>query len=574
MPQKNAQDRLWKILTPVLLVLAVLAMTKTLFVGLEIDEEYAFSLGFRLVKGDRLFYTMWEPHQLSALPAALVLALYTAIAGTTTGALLFVRAVVLVCKAAMSAVFYRDFKQTLGRHGALLSAVVLFVYTPKWFLGPDYISQQFHFTVAAFLCFYHYYTHGFRRPWLVVLGAVCACFSFLAFPQSALAAAVIFIGMVLLGRRGKEPTICKIPRGAVLFVLGCMACAAAFLAYVLPGMGLTVFLQRVSLILNDPQYDFTTSQRLALLVSQALNTAKFLAKPLAASVVLCLLWWVKTRQKRDWIGLALNLWAILAALLCVVRAVADSSSDERYFMPALVLAAAWAFRKGRGTAREPLFWLGFLPGMAAYAFILRSTLLGFSAAFMYLTWPALCGCFAMLARRQVEPEQEKLPQGQCVLAALLVFLLVCRFWCVLVTGWKPANVATANLKQITVGPAAGIWADEKAADMQMALYEALEPFAGKQVLQAIGEQHGLGFMMAGGTLTIGQASVISGTDSDPRFIQYYEELPEKRPDVILYDEAEVRDMAAFHAWIEENFTITARYPVTHGTAHLQVLVVD
>lgn len=574
MPQKNAQDRLWKILTPVLLVLAVLAMTKTLFVGLEIDEEYAFSLGFRLVKGDRLFYTMWEPHQLSALPAALVLALYTAIAGTTTGALLFVRAVVLVCKAAMSAVFYRDFKQTIGRHGALLSAVVLFVYTPKWFLGPDYISQQFHFTVAAFLCFYHYYTHGFRRPWLVVLGAVCACFSFLAFPQSALAAAVIFIGMVLLGRRGKEPTICKIPRGAVLFVLGCMACAAAFLAYVLPGMGLTVFLQRVSLILNDPQYDFTTSQRLALLASQALNTAKFLAKPLAASVVLCLLWWAKTRQKRDWIGLALNLWAILAALLCVVRAVADSSSDERYFMPALVLAAAWAFRKRRGTAREPLFWLGFLPGMAAYAFILRSTLLGFSATFMYLTWPALCGCFAMLARRQVEPEQEKLPQGQCVLAALLVFLLVCRFWCVLVTGWKPANVATANLKQITAGPAAGTWADEKAADMQMALYEALEPFAGKQVLQAIGEQHGLGFMMAGGTLTIGQASVISGTDSDPRFIQYYEELPEKRPDVILYDEAEVRDMAAFHAWIEENFTITARYPVTHGTAHLQVLVVD
>lgn len=574
MPQKNAQDRLWKILTPVLLVLAVLAMAKTLFVGLEIDEEYAFSLGFRLVKGDRLFYTMWEPHQLSALPAALVLALYTAIAGTTIGALLLVRAVVLVCKAAMSAVFYRDFKQTIGRHGALLSAVVLFVYTPKWFLGPDYISQQFHFTVAAFLCFYHYYTHGFRRPWLVVLGAVCACFSFLAFPQSALAAAMIFIGMVLLGRRGKEPTICKIPRGAVLFVLGCMACAAAFLAYVLPGMGLTVFLQRVSLILNDPQYDFTTSQRLALLASQALNTAKFLAKPLAASVVLCLLWWAKTRQKRDWTDLALNLWAILAALLCAVRAVADSSSDERYFMPALVLAVAWAFRKGRGTAREPLFWLGFLPGIAAYAFILRSTLLGFSATFMYLTWPALCGCFAMLARRQMEPEQEKLPQGQCVLAALLVFLLVCRFWCVLVTGWKPANVVTANLKQITAGPAAGTWADEKAADMQMALYEALEPFAGKQVLQAIGEQHGLGFMMAGGTLTIGQASVISGTDSDPRFIQYYEELPEKRPDVILYDEAEVRDMAAFHAWIEENFTITARYPVTHGTAHLQVLVVD
>lgn len=238
---KNAQDRLWKVLTPVLLVLAVLAMAKTLFVGLEIDEEYAFSLGFRLVKGDRLFYTMWEPHQLSALPAALVLALYTAIAGTTTGALLFVRAVVLVCKAAMSAVFYRDFKQTIGRHGALLSAVVLFVYTPKWFLGPDYISQQFHFTVAAFLCFYHYYTHGFRRPWLVVLGAVCACFSFLAFPQSALAAAVIFIGMVLLGRRGKEPTICKIPAARCCLCWAVWPARQRFWRMCCPAWGLPCF---------------------------------------------------------------------------------------------------------------------------------------------------------------------------------------------------------------------------------------------------------------------------------------------------------------------------------------------
>ena len=92
-------------------------------------------------------------------------------------------------------------------------------------------------------------------------------------------------------------------------------------------------------------------------------------------------------------------------------------------------------------------------------------------------------------------------------------------------------------------------------------------------LQAIGEQHGLGFLMADGTLTVAQASVISGTDSDPRFEQYYALLPEKQPDVILYDDAEVRDMAEFHAWIEQHFTITDRYTVQHGTASLQVLVV-
>ena len=36
----------------------------------------------------------------------------------------------------------------------------------------------------------------------------------------------------------------------------------------------------------------------------------------------------------------------------------------------------------------------------------------------------------------------------------------------------------------------------------------------------------------------------------------------------------VRDMDAFHTWLEENFAITDRYTVTYGTASLQVLVVD
>lgn len=144
---------------------------------------------------------------------------------------------------------------------------------------------------------------------------------------------------------------------------------------------------------------------------------------------------------------------------------------------------------------------------------------------------------------------------------------------VLETGWHCEPITAIQPERITCGPAAGTWADTKAADMQECLYEALAPYAGKSVLQAIGEQHGLGFLMADGTLTVAQASVISGTDSDPRFEQYYALLPEKQPDVILYDDAEVRDMAEFHAWIEQHFTITDRYTVQHGTASLQVLVV-
>ena len=174
-------DTCKRLLAAAAVLLAAAAMLHTLFVGLEIDEEYALSLGFRLVRGDRLFYSMWEPHQLSALPPALLIAAYTAVTGTTTGVLLFVRVTMLVLKAVLSVWFYRGLRAPLGRTNACLLALVLFVFTPKWFLGPDYVSQQFHFTLAAFLFFYGYYAPGpqqYRGLWRVAAGAVCACFSF------------------------------------------------------------------------------------------------------------------------------------------------------------------------------------------------------------------------------------------------------------------------------------------------------------------------------------------------------------------------------------------------------------
>lgn len=566
-------QRKTKALWAVLAVLCGLVMLRTAFTGLEIDEEYALSLGYRLVSGDRLFATMWEPHQLSALPAAALLAVYLGVTGTTTGVLLFFRLVVLACKAAMSWVFYREFRRDLGRSGAALAALVLFLYIPKWFLGPDYTGQQFHFTVAAFLCFHHYVTRGFRRPWLVVLGAVCACFSFLAFPQSIAAFPFLWVGLVVLGRRGGEKRFFGIPRGAWLLLGSCAVCGGAFLIWALQGMGfdLGAFLERVGLILHDPQYSFTAAERLALLAQQALPVVRSLLWPLLGAAVLCAVVRWRRGALPGGVSLLLGSWGALAALQCTARAVLDGSLDERQFVPVLVLAGAWVFWRAR---RQPgaaeLFWLGYLPGLAAYAFILRSTLLGLPATFMYLTWPALCG-LVLLLRAEVRPVRLT---GYAALGAMLVFLAVCRLWCVETTGWKSADVTDTPLVQIETGPAKGIWADEKAADMQECLYEALEPCAGQQLLQAIGEQHGLGFLMADGTLTVGQASVISGTDSDPRFVQYYEEMPEKLPDVILYDDAEVRDMTEFHAWIEENLAITDRYTVTHGTASLQVLVVD
>lgn len=563
------KNRIVPLLFALLCAASLVVMARSAFVGLEIDEEYALSLGYRLVSGDRLFYSMWEPHQLSSLPAAALLAVFIGITGGTTGVLVFFRLVVLVCKAGMSYVFYREFRRDLGRPAALLAALVLFAFVPKWFLGPDYTGQQFHWTLAAFLCLHHYVTRGCRQLWLVPLGAVCACFGYLAFPQSAAAFAVLWVGMLILGKRRGEPKA----RGAWVLLGSCAVCGAAFLVYALSGVGFSIslLLNRLTLILHDPQYNFTTAERMALLAGQALTVARSLLWPLLASAALSAALYLIKRQPIT-AGRLLNFWAALAAVQCLLRAVKDGSLDERQFVPVVVLAGAWAFWQGRGRpGNAELFWLGYLPGLAAYAMILRSTLLGLAPTFMYLTWPAVCGMLALV--NHADDAKARRAEGMLCLAAMLAFLLVCRVWCVQTTGWKAADVTDTPLVRITTGPAKGIYADAKAADMQECLCEALQPYAGQPILQAIGEQHGLGFLMADGTLQVAQASVISGTDSDPRFEQYYADVPSKEPRVILYDDAEVRDMAEFHSWLEASFTIVDRYTVAHGSASLQVLLV-
>ena len=563
------KNRIVPLLFALLCAATLVVMVRSAFVGLEIDEEYALSLGYRLVSGDRLFYSMWEPHQLSSLPAAVLLAVFIGITGGTTGVLVFFRLVVLACKAGMSYVFYREFRRDLGAPAALLAALVLFAFVPKWFLGPDYTGQQFHWTLAAFLCLHHYVTRGCRQLWLVPLGAVCACFGYLAFPQSAAAFAVLWVGMLILGKRRGEPKA----RGAWVLLGSCAVCGAAFLVYALSGVGFSVslLLDRLTLILHDPQYNFTTAERMALLAGQALTVARSLLWPLLASAALSAALYLIKRQPVT-AGRLLTLWAALAAVQCLLRAVKDGSLDERQFVPVVVLAGAWAFWQGRGRpGNAELFWLGYLPGLAAYAMILRSTLLGLAPTFMYLTWPAVCGMLALV--NHADDAKARRAEGMLCLAAMLAFLLVCRVWCVQTTGWKAADVTDTPLVRITTGPAKGIYADAKAADMQECLCEALQPYAGQPILQAIGEQHGLGFLMADGTLQVAQASVISGTDSDPRFEQYYADVPDKEPRVILYDDAEVRDMAEFHSWLEASFTIVDRYTVAHGSASLQVLLV-
>ena len=188
--------------------------------------------------------------------------------------------------------------------------------------------------------------------------------------------------MLILGKRYGELK----HRGAWVLLGSCAVCGVAFLVYALSGVefSISLLLSRLTLILHDPQYNFTTAQRMALLAGQALTVARSLLWPLLASAAVCAVLYLIKKQPVT-VGRLLNLWAAFATVQCLLRAVKDGSLDERQFVPVVVLAGVWAFWRGRGRpGNAELFWLGYLPGLAAYAMILRSTLLWIGPDFYVL----------------------------------------------------------------------------------------------------------------------------------------------------------------------------------------------
>ena len=195
-------------------------------------------------------------------------------------------------------------------------------------------------------------------------------------------------------------------------MLTCAVCGGAFVVYVLQGMGFdfAALLARADLILHDPQYDFTTADRLAMLRSQLSAVIGNCWLSALAGVALAAAGMLFGERRGFARSLEKALWytAFFLSLWCTAYCLRAQELDFRYMCPAFALAGGWTFWCDRREAdhrplRSLLFWLGWLPGIAAYLFILRSTLISLPTTFMYLFWPALCGTASAAAQAPPDP---------------------------------------------------------------------------------------------------------------------------------------------------------------------------
>lgn len=184
---KGTEEYAGRHILRVLLIAAVLVNIKSIFFDFDIDAEYATAMSYRMLKGDRMFLEMWEPHQTSAFLTTFLMKIYVALMGTTTGVILYLHTVGALLHGAVTWLLWLFLKKRTDRLWAGLMCVFFLVARPKDIVYPEFSNMQLWFSVLLFLCILLYLENCRRKRWLL-LAALCLCLEVIAYPSCVIVA--------------------------------------------------------------------------------------------------------------------------------------------------------------------------------------------------------------------------------------------------------------------------------------------------------------------------------------------------------------------------------------------------
>jgi len=151
---KKREDRIrW--IKRLLVFFSVLAAIKCIFVGLQMDEEYAITVPYRLLRGDRLFSELWDPHQTSAFFIQSLLWIYYSLFHTYTYSVIFVRVIGVLMHLGVSLLLWRGLLWGVTRDKAFYLAVFYFNLLPKGYVMPEFSNMMLWFMTLLLICATH-----------------------------------------------------------------------------------------------------------------------------------------------------------------------------------------------------------------------------------------------------------------------------------------------------------------------------------------------------------------------------------------------------------------------------------
>lgn len=545
----------WQKWLPVLLILGiVLVNIKKMFADFNVDVEYAVTMSYRLAKGDHMFSQMREPHQTSAFLLAFFVKIWIWATGTTTGLVLYLNAVSLVAKLLVVLFFYCTLKRYCDYNAAFLASCFLAISNAKTYVILDFSNMQIYSAILLFCCLSRYFEEQHRK-WLA-LSALCHCLEILSYP-SCLLVYFIIIGLLLCMSRERL-------KDCLLFSTICGILGISYTAFFGFRLGWADFLLYIQEILTgDNSHALGIAGRFTgygNAIGYAAEIMRLLLLYGVCASLSCLItlsvWFIRKKAMRIkkvsallWCASFFTLLGIFD-LLCIIATYDDFAWAEGYFP--LMLLGIFLLRFCN-KSEQRLFWLGTWLGLGCMSAVLLLTNLSFATTMAYLI-PAVAMTFIPIGRGlQAMRWNALIP-----LYIFLALTLFRNFYTFMPMSFYYKNIfLIGNI--VRSGPALGIVSDYMGpyimnSDIQE-WPQHIEPGDRLLVVSESGGVSTLPYLYE--DVEISAASTICTPTYNEKLLRYWEQNPDKFPNVVVVDcwfgHLNVDEDSWIMQWIYEEF---------------------
>lgn len=586
----------------VMLGLVFLSFLKGIWISLDIDESYAVAMGYRMAVGDRLVRDMWEPHQFSGFLAAFFTAPYIWIRGNTEYLVIYLRVISILIHGALGVALYRQLKKTQNCFWAYGITVLHLLFLPKWVQTLEFELMHYWCMLGMFLTLYAYFTGRKPRMALPFAGGCLLACSILCYPTMILLYPFYILALCMLEKQYFKTGGGKLWKSSCFFTLGAFLTGGICLIYLFSYMSPAELKRYISYIFMDTSHGvYTMGEKWAIYLEQILMQAKSYSLCLlsAAGIILamCLVHLLvsrrtclckggrekikKTIPAADVLSVVTAILVLAGILLQAEAAYGFIFEDKNQFylqiryiaflLPAVVLGISY-YKK-----MAVWLYLCILPAFVSVAAVLfvtnMDTNVTYSKAFL-----GVLGSLLVLDRYRREVLGNTF--GKRVFSVLqytaggmlLVGLLICRLVLIRVSGCLPVTIR-APLEKMDSGPEKGIWVLADTAEIWNDNYQVLEKYIDREdAVLYIGAES---LVYVDMEALLATPTTLSTTVYNEVFLNYYEEHPERIPNVIVYDKTygenpvyalsyafSLQDPVLFQ-WVEKNYATGQRIETDH-----------
>ncbi len=541
-----------------LLAGSFLAALKCIFIGLQVDEEYAVSMAYRKLLGDRLFAQLWDPHQTSAFLAEFMIWLYIKLFHTTTGVVIWIRFLATLIHGGIAYGVYRAIRNFLPREYSFYLGILYFNLLPKGYMTPEFSNMLGWMLTLLLLALLRLERQN--KPWIVAESGLWMCLMVLSYPSAVLL--FPFVLWYLWKQEGGGR------RNAVIFAGTCLLGGCGYLAYLFSYMSPEeLFLNLQYLLRGNGGH---TSEGILVKSGRYLQEAGLaviISACCAALACLTMRICKVSRRLRDWYlardkddKRVLFLYLVLAfgvSYQMVHWVLMGQEYEYSYIYTVYFILFGFVLffirNMENGIRQTAGFWVRC--NLLMFLAVLALTVLNIFTSIRYASCGVVMGLAALVLY-----SKEKAPYiGRKFARGLLLF------WCfaaIFIKGWeyrdndgRMENV-TCVRGIVSEGPAKGLITQYMLSYMQESTYAEMQ--------QYVRPGDSLLLLDSGGTLSylfqdveVASYTTICGPVYDDVLLKYWELNPEKYPDVIAvqcwYGELHWDRDSWIMRWIEENF---------------------